>query len=290
MRGRFSLRQTLPFAVRSGFFRGMRKPLLAILLALGLVSCYTVPESGRTAFNFVPHQQVVALGVSEFENLKAQIPQSRNRAYQERLERVGRAIAAQSSSGIPPDQWEFVVFASDQVNAFALPGGKIGVYEGMMELADNDDLLAIIVGHEVFHVDARHSGERLSQQLGIAALTAAGSVALDQYLKDDPQTRALAMAAIGVGAQYGILLPYSRQHEREADVQGLMYAARAGYDPRVAIDIWQRMENLGGPRPPEFLSTHPDHGNRIENLRAVMPQAIREYQIATGRTLNWPDR
>lgn len=255
---------------------------LLLLLFVTLVGCYTVPETGRSALSLVPESQVVSMAVDQFAQMKREMPISDNQAYRDQLQRVGLRIAEESSSGIPPEEWEFVVFASDDLNAFAMPGGKVGVYEGMMELTGTDDRLAVVVGHEVAHVDARHASERLSQQVAVGVIGTAGAIAIE-----DPDTRRNVLAAYGVGSGLG-LLRYSRLHESEADEIGLLYSARAGYDPRVAIDFWQDMADEGGARPPEFLSTHPGPENRVERLRELMPEAVAIYEEAIGRMVDWP--
>lgn len=254
-------------------------PLRAFLIgaAVFLAGCYTVPETGRSALSLVPESQVVAMADQQFFQLKQELPVSQNRAHNEQLTRVGERIAAVAEPYMPEgSEWEFVVFESDELNAFAMPGGKVGVYTGMMELVDSDDELAVVIGHEVAHVTSRHGSERMSQQLGVAL----GALAVGVAVEDD---RELWLAAYGAGASLGVLLPYSRLHESEADQVGLTFMARAGYDPRAAIPFWQKMNEQGGSRPPEFLSTHPAPENRIERLRELMPKALEEYRKATGR-------
>jgi predicted Zn-dependent protease len=181
---------------------------------------------------------------------------------------------------VRPEKWQFAAFADDQVNAFALPGGHVGVYAGILELARSDAELATVMGHEVAHVAANHGGERVSQGL----LVNLGGLALSAALREEPaETRRLYLAAFGMGAQVGVLLPFSRRHELEADRIGLMYMARAGYDPRAAVDFWQRMEARGqGGQGPAFLATHPSHGQRIQHLRQFMPEALDLYRRASA--------
>lgn len=172
--------------------------------------------------------------------------------------------------------WEFHLVDDDQVNAWAMPGGKVVVYSGILPVAESEAGLAVIMGHEVAHAIARHGNERMSQAL----LAQFGSLALSQAMQDQPaQTQQLWMMAYGFGAQVGLLLPYSRLHEREADHLGLIFMAMAGYDPRVAVDFWQRMaEKKGGKAPPEFLSTHPADDTRIANIKEVLPEAMKYYR------------
>jgi metalloendopeptidase OMA1, mitochondrial len=248
-------------------------------LTLFLVGCYTVPETGRRAFIALPVGQELALGISAFDQIKQQEKLSTNPQKTAMVQRVGERIAAVVGNDLPSAEWEFALFASDQVNAFALPGGKIGVYEGILRLASTEDELATVIGHEIAHVTARHGAERFTQAVGLTAV----GVGLDAALSGrDPQTRQLAMAAYGLGATVGLVLPHGRSAEREADEIGIIYAARAGYDPRAAISFWQKMEAEAakGTRPPEFLSTHPSGETRIRELQRVMPRALEIYQQA----------
>jgi predicted Zn-dependent protease len=224
------------------------------------------------------------LGMSAFQQKKAQTPISRDAAKNAQLRSVGQRIARVAP--LPNARWEFVLFdVPNEPNAFALPGGKVGVYTGILPIAKNDAGLATIIGHEVAHAAARHGAERMSQgvavQLGGAVLSAALGAAGYGGVTGD-----LAMQAYGVGTQVGVLLPYSRTQELEADRIGLIYMARAGYDPREAIAFWQRFEayNAGkGGRQPEFLSTHPLDSSRIEALGQHLPKALTEYRRAGGR-------
>ena len=173
-------------------------------------------------------------------------------------------------------QWEFnLVEADTMVNAFCLPGGKIGIYSGILPVAQSEAGLAVVVGHEVAHAIANHSGERMSQLL----LVQMGGIALSKATKEKPEkTQQLLALAFGIGANVGVLLPYSRKHESEADRIGLILMARAGYDPNTAIPFWQRMTEQGGPRPPEFLSTHPAPEKRVNEIRDHLPEAMEYYQ------------
>lgn len=179
---------------------------------------------------------------------------------------------------MPNAKWEYVVFENDKmINAFAMPGGKVGVYTGMFKkLIQTDDDLAVVVGHEIAHVTARHGNERVSHSL----LAQLGAAAIQIASKDQSaSTRQLILSAYGAGATYGYILPFSRKHESEADRIGLFYAARAGYNPEVAIPFWERMSALNsGSQPPEFLSTHPSGDTRIRKLREIMPDAVVEYK------------
>jgi predicted Zn-dependent protease len=174
-------------------------------------------------------------------------------------------------------EWEYSLIQDSSINAFALPGGKVGVFTGMMPVAETETGLAVVIAHEIAHAIAEHGNERMSQAL----LVQLGGTALSVALAERPvETRRLFLSAYGLGAQLGILLPYSRLHESEADRLGLIFMAKAGYDPREAIDFWQRMAQAaeGRPSPPAFLSTHPTYEQRIENLRDLMPQALEHYR------------
>jgi len=173
-------------------------------------------------------------------------------------------------------QWEYNLIKDDKVvNAWCMPGGKIAVYTGILPFTKDETGLAVVMGHEVAHAIAGHGNERMSQAL----LANMGGLALSVALSSKPkQARELSMIAFGVGATVGVLLPYSRLHESEADRMGLMFMARAGYDPRAAVPFWERMNEKGGPRPPEFLSTHPAPASRIDNLKAYIPEALPYYQ------------
>ncbi len=263
----------------------------AALLAAG---CYSVPETGRQALMVLPESQMVAMGAEAFREIKQHEKPSRNQAARQRVARVGRRIAAVSraATGIKPERWELATFASEEKNAFALPGGKVGVYEGILEVAATDAELATVMGHEVAHVAARHGGERMSEML----LVSMGGMALSAALREEPQqTRQLYLLAYGVGTQLGRILPHSRRQELEADQIGLLYMARAGYDPRAAVSFWKKMEKAGGGKQaPVFLSTHPSHGQRIERLQRWMPKALREYRKSRrpeeGRPAGSPER
>ena len=247
----------------------------ALLMFAG---CTTVPQTGRSALHLVPEGELASISARQFGKLKQESPISRNAAYNAQVRRVGERIAYVAGSDMPNAQWEFVVFDDDdQINAFAMPGGKVAVYAGILKMVRTDDELAIVMGHEVAHVAAGHGNERMSHQM----LAAGSGLALSFGAKMadmDSGDRALLMAAFGAGASFGVILPYSRYHESEADEIGLIYAAKAGYDPRAAIAFWERMEAQSNGAPPEFLSTHPAGSTRIRKLNELMPKALQVYQ------------
>ena len=256
-------------------------PLLA---AIGISGCATAPETGRSQLLLIDSAQEASMGLKAFQEIKSDTPISSNAKENERLQRVGREIARVAR--LPNARWEFVLFDEPkQPNAFALPGGKVGVYTGILPITLNDAGLATVIGHEVAHAAARHGAERVSQGL---ALQVGGSV-LSAALGAGGYggvTQELAMQAYGLGAQVGVLLPYSRTQELEADRIGLMYMARAGYDPREAIAFWKRFQaynSKSGGKSLEFLSTHPLDDSRIAELQKHLPKALAEYRRAGGR-------
>ena len=193
----------------------------------------------------------------------------------QRVHRAGEVRDFGDPTLPPPSAWDVAVLADDTPNAFALPGGRIGFHSGMLRLATSDDDIAVIIGHEVAHVVCRHGNERVSQAL----LASLGAVALDQSMRDKPATRRQeALALYGAAASLGVILPYSRDHESEADHLGLFYMARAGYRPAAAVAFWRRLSQQGGARPPEFLSTHPSDTTRVARLQALLPEAERRFR------------
>jgi predicted Zn-dependent protease len=239
--------------------------------------CATVPVTGRTQLRMISAEQEMQLGLSSFDQMKKEVPVSKDPAANAMVQRVGRRIAAAASPDLPNAQWEFVVFQSDEPNAFCLPGGKIGVYTGILPIAKDDAGLATVLGHEVAHAAAHHGAERLSQQMIMKYGEQALGATLSSY---SSEVQSLASAAYGLGTQVGIALPFSRKDESEADHIGLIYMARAGYNPEEALNFWQRFEaaTAGQGGPPAFLRTHPLTPTRIEQLRQEMPQALAEFR------------
>jgi predicted Zn-dependent protease len=247
--------------------------LLLALLILTLAACQTSP-TGRRQLALVSDRQLEEMGGNAFAEMKAKRP---TETAGEQLRYVS-CVANTIIATLPEKrEWELALFQDETANAFALPGGKIGIHTGLLKVAANQHQLAAVVGHELAHVLADHPKERVSEQLaaqgGIAIL---GSVLGNS---EDPR-HGLLMAALGLGAQFGVLLPHGRRQETEADTLGLEYMAKAGFDPQQAIGLWENMEAAGGERPPEFLSTHPSHGTRIENLKANMPRALELFGAA----------
>ena len=215
---------------------------------------------------------------SQFSQMKKKDPVSKNAKYQRMVEKIGKRITDVAKVEIPGTEWEFVVFDKSEPNAFAMPGGKVGVNAGLIELANEDeDEIAAVIGHEVAHVARRHSNKRMSQGVGVAL----GGILLDTAMRNKSSSdRALARGAYGVGATVGAVLPFSRSQEREADDLGLIYSAKAGYDPRASIRFWKKMQSKSRRKMPQFLSTHPDSGNRINYLQSKMPYAMTLYRNA----------
>ncbi len=252
--------------------------IVSVAVLLFLSGCYTVPETGRRSFVVMPVSQEVALGADAFQQIKAGEQVSKDAAGTARVVNVGRRIAEQAAVDMPDLQWEFVLFEGDDIiNAFALPGGKIGIYTGMLKIADTDDRLAAVMGHEVAHVTSRHGAERMSRAMALGAVGVGVGVA-----SRDSQYRDAILIAYGLGATLGVDLPYSRNAESEADELGLLYSSRAGYDPREAVVFWQRMSAAaeGRAQPPALLSTHPSDHRRITDLQQLLPRAMEEYEQA----------
>lgn len=263
----------------------MKRPLIliSIVATAGLFTgCSTVTETGRSQLMLVSPTQEAEMGLSAFKQIKKEEKVSTDPELNARIRRLGKRIAASVGREIPNARWEFVVFDSPTVNAFALPGGKVGVYTGLIKLADDDDEIACVVGHEIAHVTSRHGAERTSQNYAVAGVGLLALIGME--LKDvDPEKRNMAMAAYGVGSQVGFALPYSRLHETEADSIGLRFAAGAGYDPRAAVKFWKKMAAKGGAKPPELLSTHPSDASRIANLEKLAPKYMELYKANKGR-------
>ncbi len=263
----------------------MKKKYIACLLApaigslaLFLPGCSTVPVTGRSALNLVSDEYVEQVSLQEFQMLKAMTPQSRSRKLHAAVQRVGEKIADAASADLSVTEWEFIVFKDDSsINAFAMAGGKVGVFTGLFKVAQNDADLAVVLAHEIAHVAAKHINQRLSQQklMGIGQLGL-----LIGTSGQGRMAQGAVLNAYGLGTQLGVALPFNRGMETEADYIGLMYMARAGYDPNVVIDFWLRLdaESAGEPAPPEFLSTHPSHATRMQHLREILPQAVSEYE------------
>lgn len=261
----------------------IRTTLVLFSLAL-FAACSTVALTGRKQLTLLPSSQMLSLASDNYDTVLNQNKISENEAYISMVRnagsRVSNAVEQYMSengmeSRISNYEWEFNVLASDKVNAWCMPGGKIAFYEGIMPICRDETGVAVVMAHEIAHAVARHGNERLSQQLTLQL----GGMALSEALeKEKETTQQLAMLAFGLGTQLGVVLPYSRTHEKEADEMGLYFAAMAGYDPREAIEFWERMKQQGGARVPEFLSTHPHPETRIRKLKDLMPEAMKYYE------------
>lgn len=243
---------TAHFANRRTFLAGA-----AASAALMTSGCATNPVTGRSQLILIDDAQLQQAALQAWGQQVEQERSWNNRSAQARLERVGTRIVTAAGGG--NQQWEFRLFDSDEKNAFVLPANKVGFYRGLYEICDVDDYIACVLGHETGHVLGRHAAERYSREAATqTALQVAGSAINNQ----------IATAALGLGAQVGLSLPFSREQEAEADIIGIDLMHQAGYDVKQAIPFWQRMEASGGSRPPEFMSTHPDPDNRIARIRA----------------------
>ncbi len=247
--------KTLLNSIPAAMLRG-----LAVLGVLAAGACAYNETLGRNQLLFVSQGQMAELASSAWTDLKKQEPITTDSKYTSRVNRVAPKII--QAAGGNPAEWEVQVFKSDQLNAFALPGGKIGIYTGILDIMENDDQIAAVMGHEVAHVNFNHSGERYSQTAAAQTALGAGSAVVG-----GSQVGSAAMQALGLGAQVGVLLPFSRKHELEADKFGVRYMARAGYDPSEAVKFWEKMSASKNGAPPEFLSTHPSDATRIARLK-----------------------
>ncbi len=263
---------------------------LVFLGFLELAGCRTTPLTGRRQIMLVPEQHEITMGEQGYQEILNTEKISSREKYKEIIERVGHRIAA--VAGRPDYKWEFNLIESANMNAFALPGGKVAVYEGLLDVCQNEAGLAVVMSHEVAHVLARHGGERMSQ----TALINSIQKMIETSTKDkEAHDRELVMAVYGAASQYGISLPFSRHHESEADQIGLMLMADAGYDPREAPRFWERFAAAQGTEKPiEFLSTHPSDERRASDLRKLIPEAVARYEkcdtkIALGEQLTRPE-
>ncbi|MEX1221804.1 MAG: M48 family metallopeptidase [Idiomarina sp.] len=253
-----------------------------MLAAATLVACTKSP-TGRNQLQLFSNSQLEQMGNESYTQLKQQEKLSTD---QELIDYV-QCLADELIAGLPTEyrekSWEVNVFDSDQINAFALPGGNIGVYRGLHEIAETPDQLAAVMGHEIGHVIAEHGNARMSNNMLIGLGLQVGSIVASQ--KTDNNTAAMIMAGLGVGAQVGVMLPFSRSHESESDQLGMDYMAQAGYNPAAAADLWRNMKAASGRSPPELLSTHPSPDSRIDDINDYLPQVmpIYERQVAAGK-------
>jgi len=261
-----------------------RRLVIPGLLALVLVAACVTSPLGRRQLKLMPEDQMTTMGLAAYDQISKETPVSTDPVLNAYVVCVANAITGALTDGEAPLAWEVRVFDVDAPNAFALPGGKIGVNRGLLRVAKNQDQLATVLAHEVAHVLAGHSNERISAQYATQGALAVASAVTDPANPKHQQ----AIALLGAGAQIGVLLPYGRTHESEADLLGLDLMSRAGFDPRQSVELWRNMAAAGGQQPPEFLSTHPSHQTRIQNLEARIPQDLPVYEEArrSGRAPN----
>ena len=256
----------------------------AVLMLLLTDSCSVVPLTGRKQLNLLPESEMIAMGFTSYSEFLKDNPPSADAVNAGLVREVGHNIASAVVKYFSDNNlqgrlngysWEFNLVNDPTPNAWCMPGGKVVVYSGILPLTVDRNGLAVVMSHEIAHAVARHGNERMSQEM----LAQLGGIALSEALKEKPQeTKNIFLTAYGIGSQVGVLLPYSREHELEADKLGLIFMAMAGYDPGTAIAFWERMAGMGGEKPPEFLSTHPSDQSRINKIRAAIPEAIKYYK------------
>lgn len=250
------------------------------VIAAAVVSAVACTQSptGRSQLQLFSSDELAQLGAQSYNSLKEQEKVSNDPALNRYVQCISNDLIAVLPEPWAQQTWEVTVFDSEMVNAFALPGGKIGVYTGLIDVAETPDQLAAVIGHEIGHVIAQHSNERMSNQFAAGLGLQLGGLLIGQEM--DSNEAALIMGVLGVGVQLGYILPYSRIHESESDELGLRYMAAAGYDPRQAAELWRNMAQQGGPKPPEFLSTHPSPETRITKLEELAVSAMSAYRNA----------
>lgn len=258
------------------YFKVIRMKQLVLIQLLAIIflsSCATSPM-GRKQFILIGDTEMNKMGVASFQKMKTSTKVSKHKKSIRYVNCVANAIISELPGSWQSQPWEVVVFDDQSANAFALPGGKIGVHTGLLKVAKNQDQLATVIGHEVAHVLSRHGAERVSQQMGLQVALQATD-AISQNKMDNQGYQKGLMTALGLGAQFGVILPFSRSHESEADLYGLDLMAKAGFDPRQSVSLWRNMAAAsGGQRSPQFMSTHPSPEKRIEKLTSYMQHAL----------------
>lgn len=252
-----------------------------IVLAVAMLSgCRTTPITGRRQMLIVPESEEISMGLKAYEETLSTEQMSANQRWAQMVQRVGSRIAQVADR--PDYQWEFQLVSSPEMNAFALPGGKVAIYEGIMPICQNEAGLAVVMSHEIAHALARHGGERMSQEYLFAGL---GKVMSWATQNRTALTQQRLATAFGIASKYGVVLPYSRKHESEADHMGMILMARAGYDPREAPLFWERFgaAQAQDEQPIEFLSTHPADQRRAEDLRALLRDAMAYYEASPAK-------
>ncbi|HES60078.1 MAG TPA: M48 family peptidase [Caldithrix sp.] len=260
------------------------KFILLIVVLFAIISCTTVAITGRQQFTIIPESEMNAMSFAQYNQFLDSSEVVNGTKEANMVKTVGVKIqkaveeyfAAQGmSSALNGYQWEFNLVNDETINAWCMPGGKVVFYTGIMPLCRDEAGVAVVMGHEVAHAIAKHGNERMSQQMVVQL----GGMALSKALEEKSETtQQIYMTAFGLGSQVGVMLPFSRLHESEADEMGLIFMAMAGYDPNTAVTFWQRMADLGGQKPPEFLSTHPSDETRIKDLKKLLPKALQYYK------------
>ena len=272
----------------------LRLGLIALLSTASATACSKAPVTQRVQFNLIPDRLMSPLGSSTYRDMLSAESLEKGTSRHEVLRKVDKRISKVAQK--PEYKWRYSLIDDDStINAWCLPGGKIAFYTGILPVLQSESGMAFVMGHEVAHATAHHGAERLSQQLAVLGGLGALYLYMDDKTDMSDDHKATIIGALGVGAQLGFVLPFSRKHEREADVIGMMYMARAGYPPQESVQVWSRMAQAGGKnRMPIFLSTHPSHAQRKQNLRDWMPQAKKRYQRNQREEDNtrvlWPDR
>lgn len=259
--------------------------VVAVVTVFLFQTCSSVPLTGRSQLNMIPSSEMLSMSFQQYDQFLKESKLSTNQSQVNLVKGVGGRIKTavekymadnKLSDRLKGYNWEFNLVEDEQVNAWCMPGGKVVVYTGILPVTQNEEGLAVVMGHEIAHAIAEHGNERMSQQL----LQQVGAVGLMVAMNEEPaETQALWLAVYGVGTTVGIMLPYSRTHESEADHLGLIFMAMAGYDPHAAPEFWKRMAaGKQGGSPPEFLSTHPSDQTRIDDINSWMSEAMKYYK------------
>jgi len=256
----------------------------SIVILLIFSQCSTVPLTGRRQLAILPESEMISMGLTSYQEFLKENKVSADQKLSSMVSSTGTRLSDAvtrylSENGLQNRldgyQWVYTLVDSDVPNAFCLPGGKVVVYSGILPFTSDETGLAVVISHEIAHAVARHGNERMSQQL----LVQMGGIALSEAIKTKPdETKAIYGTVYGMGAQLGVILPYSREHEYEADRLGIIFMAMAGYDPSAAVAFWDRMSKIGGEKPPEFMSTHPSDARRVAAIREALPEAMKYYR------------
>ncbi|MEM6823051.1 MAG: M48 family metallopeptidase [Verrucomicrobiota bacterium] len=249
------------------------------LVLISLTACVTIEETGEQRFMLLTPQQEAQMGLTAFQDIKTSQQISTDPEANAQVDRVAKRLIPHVNA--KHAQWEVLVFENPTPNAFALPGGKIGVHTGLLPITQSDAGLATVIGHELAHVALHHGGQRISRQMAISGAITAADIGLGMSNENYMENRSAILSGLGVGTQVGMVLPFSRENEYEADRIGMLYMAKAGYDPREAVELWKRMKAYSdqrGGKPPDWLSTHPADAKRIRALQAYLPEVLPYYR------------